>query len=153
MKTPTIKEFKAWSRMHHGLAYAVIQAKAFAQVERERVNAYILPLFNSFRFSTADTLDGRPINDPEHLYLCKDEELCKDFYEACDKAHREHGFTGKHGHCPALMAEHLQIIAENALLDAGCKLMGIESGLYGENREKMLEILLGACMVEHKKAA
>jgi hypothetical protein len=140
---PSLSQFKLWSKQHASLAMSVVAAQAFAQVERERVNAYIDPLFSEYGFKDED---GQPIKDVRHLYLCRDEDLCADFYKACDYEHRKHGFTGKDGHCPALVAEHLQIIAESALIEAGAKLINIESDLYGDNRAKMLDLLLGACL-------
>jgi hypothetical protein len=160
--TPTISEFKAWSLSHYSLAHAVCAAKAYAQCRREQVDAYLRPIFDSFKFTIGEEFGGRrgdagkPITDPTRLYLCGDEELCKDYFHACDLEHRKHGFTGPYGHCPALIAEHLLVIAENALLDAGCKLMGIEDGhaaLWGDKREKMLDLLLGACLNAKKEAA
>lgn len=161
MKTPTLQEFKAWSRDHYQLAHAVCTAQAYAECRREQVNAYIRPIFDSFKFTVGEKFErtrkaGEPITDPERVYLCCDEELCKDYYHACDHAHRAHGFTGPDGHCPALIAENLLSIAQNALLDAGAKLIGIEGGsdsFWGENRAKMLDLLLGACLNSKKEAA
>jgi hypothetical protein len=121
---------------------------AFAQVERERVNAYILPIFQRYGFRDDE---GKPITNPERLYTCTDEERVAAYYEECDRAHREHGFTGPKGHCPALTAEDALVKAENALIRAASALTGIEVGeVYLESRRKYLDILLGACI---KKAA
>lgn len=83
------------------------------------------------------------------------ERECAAFYEACDVEHRKHGFTGPKGHCPALVAENLQRIAEAHLLEAGGKLMGFDGrSIYGDNRKKFLDLLLGACLkTEDRKCA
>ena len=151
MKTPTLDEFKAWAKEHQSLALAVCKAQAFAQVERERVNAYIRPIFDRYSFKNEK---GEPIKKPDDLYLCKDEVLCAAYYAECDKAHREHGFRGPEGHCPALVAEDMHRRAAAALIEAGVKLFDIgTAGIYGENRAKMLRLLLGACLIKEKKAA
>lgn len=155
MRTPKLAEFKRWARQHSALAHAVVMAQAFAELERERVDAYIAPILADFSFKYGERYTekrGQFINKVGDLYLCDDEAGLKRFYECCDEAHRAHGFTGPHGHCPALTAENLQMEAERALIDAGCELMGIERGLYGENRAEMLRILMGACLLERKAA-
>ena len=150
MITPSLPEFKQFCREHYNLARAVCEAMAFAQCERERVNAYILPLFQEWDFRDET---GAPITNPEQLYLCDDDGYCTAYYKACDEAHRKHGFTGPDGHCPALVAEHLLIIAQNALLQAGANLLGFDHQmLWGDDRKKMLDLLLGAC-INIKKAA
>jgi hypothetical protein len=51
------------------------------------------------------------------------------------------------GHCPALEAETLLRIAENALLRAGADFLYIEElHIHGEERKKMLDLLLRACI-------
>lgn len=148
MKTPTINQFKAWAKEYHDLAIAVCQAKAFAQVERDRVDAYIKPLLADFSLKDDD---GNYITEPNAVYLCNNEEQVKEYFEACDREHRKHGFTGPHGHCPALIAENLQMDAEQALIQAGAILFGMaELHVYGEDRKNILNILLGACINSQK---
>ena len=60
---------------------------------------------------------------------------------------RAHGFKGPHGHCPALQADSLVRAAEHALIGLAEPLCGIKSdSLYGENRTKYLDLLIGACL-------
>ncbi len=145
-RTPTIGEFKAFAKDVEPAARAVLLALAHAQLERTRVDAYILPIFQSFGFKYAGRWDkAGPIEKPEHLYLCDDDEALADYYAECDQAHRAHGFTGPAGHCPALTAETLVTQTENALIDLARPLFGLEvSQLYGEKRAKYLELLIGA---------
>jgi hypothetical protein len=142
----TAAEFRQWSLAHKSLAQAVCKAKAFAELERVRVDAYVLPIFNSFGFVDEA---GEKIQNPIDLYLCEDATMCTAFYAQCELAHRAHGFTGPEGHCPALTAEALVITAENALLQAGCEFLGLKempSALYGNKRKEMLDLLLKACV-------
>ena len=143
--TPTLPAFKAWTKANHALAYAVVAAQALAIVERERVDAYIAPVFARFTFT--DSRTGEPITSPRDLYRSTDEDECKLFYAACDAAHRERGFSGEPGHCPALVAEHNVIIAERALLDSLGALLGQDmSYAYGDTRKKALALALGSCI-------
>lgn len=161
MRTPTIQQFKAWAKRNHSIAMAVVQARAFSQCERARVDAYIQPVFDLFDFYVKEEWrKGQPckgvsadwrILEPSHLYLSDQEELCKEFYAECDKEHRKHGFTGPECHCPALIAENLVIKAEAAMIESVSAFLGQDFGhVYGEDRTKLLDLCLGACL---KKAA
>jgi hypothetical protein len=146
VKTPTVPELKKWALATRPLAKAVLMAQAFADVERERVNAYIKPLFLSFMFTDED---GKPITDPDRLYLSADDAGAKTYYEVCDREHRAHGFDGPEGFCPALVAEELQREAEQALLNELGKFTGIDGMDYNrslEIRKKALDMALGVCL-------
>lgn len=151
-KTPTLAEFKSWSKDCAPAAKAVLMARVYADMERERVDAYIRPIFDSYHFTYGAhgrERQGHPIESPKHLYCCDDEVQLKCYYADCDDAHRAHGFTGPIGHCPALTAEHLLIVTEGLLFDLAEPLLGIDGRtLYGENRAKYLELLIGACFAK-----
>lgn len=156
MKTPTLNAFKTWAISHRPLALAVCKAQAFAEYERERVNAYITPIFHQFHFKANNKITerdpdfNRPLTTPEALYLSDDLRI-PDYYAHCDAAHRSHGFKGPEGHCPALIAEHIHIQAENALLEEAQDLLGVDpSSLEGKTREEMLTLLLSACLTEEE---
>lgn len=144
---PTIEQFKRWAADVQPAAKAVLMARVFAQMERERVNAYIRPIFESYGFTYGAIAHGRtgPIPTPGDLYLCDDTPMLACFFEDCDTAHRAHGFTGPAGHCPALRAEHLLIVTENALIGLAEPLFGIEN-VYGKDRTTYLELLIGAAL-------
>ena len=144
MQTPTKAQFKKFCKANGGLALAVVQARAMAQVTRAKVDAYIAPVLAAAALRDED---GNLITEAGMVYLCSDEAACSAFFAACDAAHREQGYDLQPGYCPALMAESLATKAEHALLEAGCSLFGLDSGLvYGENRSAMLKLLLGACV-------
>jgi hypothetical protein len=150
-KTPTLAEFKRLSLDLVPLVRAVLMAQAFAELERERVDAYVRPIFDRYGFTVAEKWRerGRPerIEKPADLYLCDDEPGLKAFYADCDDAHRAHGFKGPAGHCPALTAEHLLTIAERALLDLAAPMFGIDPDyLVGDHREKFLKLIQGAAV-------
>lgn len=151
MNTPTLVQFKRFSWDIAPAARAVLMAKAFAKLERERVNAYILPIFQRYAFTyghvIAPDMAGQTIEKPEHLYLAEDEPRVKQYFEECDRAHRAHGFTGPHGHCPALIAENLLIKTENALIDVAGSLFEVDfHGLFGDDRKKLLDLVIGAAL-------
>jgi hypothetical protein len=156
-KQPTLTQFKAFAKDVAPAAKAVLMARVFAQMERERVDAYIGPIFASHTFPVhADWHEGYgPIVKREKdLYLCSDESMCTAYYAECDAAHRAHGFTGPEGHCPALTAETLVMKTESALIELAEPLFGIEAcNLFGDNRVKYLDLLIGACMKADKEAA
>jgi hypothetical protein len=148
-RRPTLGEFKQWARDVEPAARAVCLARAHAQLTRERVDAYVRPIFDSYKFEYGAIAHGKTglIPDPSHLYLCDDSPMLAAFYDDCDKAHRAHGFTGPVGHCPALHAGMLQSATENALIDLATPLFHIDhTALYGEDRAKYLDLLLGAAL-------
>jgi hypothetical protein len=144
MKTLTPAQFRKWAEAHKPLAMAVCKTMAFATVEHERVNEYVRPIFQKYRFVDEN---GAPIAGPDDVFLSPDDAMCKAFWAECDVAHRAHGWIGPEGNCPALMAENLRATAENALLEAGCEFLGVKTWLlYGDNRKEMLDLLLKACL-------
>jgi hypothetical protein len=149
----TAEEFKAFMGGEAGkLADALLVATAFAQLERERVDGYVEPIFAAYGFRDGRT--GEPLKHSRELYRVDDlqDDRVNEFYAACDAAHRERGFTGPEGHCPALVAENAVIQAERALLEAAGRWLGFDAGLvYGENRKKMLDLLLGANAIKYRK--
>lgn len=144
MKTPTLAQFKRFCKTKGALALAVVQAQALAHVTRAKVDAYIAPVLAAAALRDDE---GTLISDAGQVYLCEDDAACSAFFAACDVAHRAAGYELEAGKCPALVAESLLISAENALLDAGCSLFGVVPDMvYGDNREQMLKLLLGACV-------
>ncbi len=150
-KAPTLAAFTTWAQTHYPAAKTVLMARIFAEMERKRVDAYIAPIFAGYTFTVRpewqDKLHKTIITTPRDLYLVETDATVTAFYADCDAAHRAHGFTGQAGYCPALVAESLVPMAENALMDMAEPLFGIEAcDLYGDNREKYLELLIGACL-------
>lgn len=153
--TPSLKTFARWAQINAPVAKAVIMAQAFAELERERVNTYIRPIFDRYAFVDGMSRGahlGQPLETPDQIYLSTDEAKVKAYFEECDTAHRAHGFTGPQGHCPALRADNLLIQAQNALIDQAIPLFGIEScDLFGDDRKRYLDLLIGACLKAGKE--
>ncbi len=151
--TKTAKEFKVFMGGEAGkLADALMVAMASAELERERVDAYVEPIFATYGFR--DSRTGEPLKNSRELYRVEDlaDEQVKAFYAACDAAHRERGFTGPDGNCPALVAENAVVKAERALLEAAGRFLGFDADLcYGANRKKMLDLLLGGNAIKYRK--
>ncbi len=154
MTDPTAEEFQTWCEEHAELAEAVRQTQAHARAEKERVDAYILPIFARYEFyndasrSTTAYTQGERITNPEYLYLSNDGKQAARYYTECDRAYRAHGFTGPKGYCPELAAEELQHRAEEILIRSGCLFLDIDiSHIYGAAHEKMLSLLIRACLL------
>lgn len=142
-----------WAKENKPLTLAVRNATAFAQAEKARVNAYIKPIFDTYTFYNDREVDGPPhaertrITGPELMYLSTDEEQAARYYQECDAAHVKHGWQGTPGCCPALVAHHQQILAENTLIEAGGKLCGIEGRtLTLEKRAAFIDLLFRLCI-------
>jgi hypothetical protein len=152
MKKPALADFKQHSRDIAPAARAVLMARAHAELTRERVDAYIQPIFESFNFHYSGELAEKcklsgPLPARKDLYLCGDDVKVRAYFDACDLAHRERGFTGPKDHCPALIAENLQMETERAFLKLASPLFGVEfEDTYGEQRVKALDLLIGACI-------
>lgn len=137
---------KRWARANQSAALAVVKAQELAAAERARVDTYIAPVFA--RFSFADEA-GAAITDPRKLYRCEDDVKVAEYFAACDVAHREHGFAGEPGTCPALVAEHAATKTENALLDSLAAFTGTsEIGFCNsiEMRTKALGLALSTAL-------
>ena len=156
---PTLAQFQQFARDVAPAARAVLilMARVFAQMERARVDAYILPIFERYQFT--DGLSdgghrGQPITTPAHLYLSTDEAQVAAYFEECDRAHRAHGFCGPQGHCPALTAENLVVKVERALIELATPLFGVEpSDLWGDTWREYVELLIGAALKAESEAA
>lgn len=171
----SVADLQQWARDNARLALAVCEARAFAEVTKERVDAYVQPIFASFNFicegTMAERFDasprkgntekfvGRKINTPDDPEFCwlhgrEESDQIKDklrrYYEAVDAEHRRQGYKNlEPGHCPALRAQNLHTQAENALIDSAHDLFGIDSHqLYGDTRKKYLDLLMGVCIKE-----
>ena len=139
-KTLTLASLKRWAPKLRPLVVEMLAKRAFAEVERKRVDAYIAPVFARFRFVDDE---GAVITNPKRLYHCEDAAMCAAYYAACDIAHREHGFKGEPGECPALVAEHNQLKAEWAVLESMERFVGLDDGALArtlEIRAKALEL-------------
>lgn len=155
MRTPTLPEFKQWSRDNRGLALAVCKATAYAETMREAVDKIQrailaeIPLYDDMMAEHNGT-ERQRITDPRLTYLSKDEPAWQRYFAECNIRERAAGLKPADmidDYCPALVAEDLQSKAERALLDSGGALCGFSAAdLYGDMREKGLRLFLGAAL-------
>jgi len=160
------KEMESIAKDTVDLAMMAVAMRTFALLERERVNAYTLPVLEKYkpRFEYG-TLDGRMGRDtkPEDiektgdLFLLdstdRNEEILLEFYEELDEVHLDHGWKGKKGHCPALTQENIALMAENDLENAWFKRLGIDGSCASmKHRKEMLKIALGSCVLANPEA-
>ncbi len=139
-KKLTIPGLKKWASKVRPLIVDMLSKRAFAEVEKKRVTAYIAPVFA--RFSFIDDA-GAAITDPELLFCCDDEAMCAAYYAACDVAHSEHGFVGEAGKCRALIAAHETFKAEWVVLASMEQFVGLDAGQLShtlESRAKALDL-------------
>lgn len=120
----------------------VIAARIAAKVTREKVDAYILPVFQRFTFTDEDS--GEAITTPKHLYLADlKSQTMLDYEAACDAEHVRQGWKIPTGYCPACMAESAAIDAEQKLLKLAGEAFGAPfATTHGETREKALALFL-----------
>ena len=146
-ETLDINDLKKFARANRSIAETVLLAQAFAELERERVDAYVRPIFDSYTF-VSDA--GHPITDPDHLYMTDLEGANYLAYNnAVLDANVANGWTGDRDFCPALTAETLLIDAQNCLLQVFAEHIGASyNSFYGETRTKALKLLLGVCLTK-----
>lgn len=127
---------------------SLASATRIAESTRKHVDGYIVPLLDTFnltvdRETSRKELRGTKITNPDHLYLSTNEKECARFYDACDVAHKAHGYTVKPGYCPALITATEQTDAENALIRLIGEVMpAFKKGIYGEKRAELLALLM-----------
>lgn len=106
---------------------AYIMGKAFARMERKRVDAYVLPIWESYDFRISEDMAGGPqevgekLKNPGEIYLAGDDIRVDRFFEECREAHIANGWKGPRDQCPALVAEHQLTKLEAALIDVSAK--------------------------------
>lgn len=127
---------------------AYLLARTHAQLTRARVNATYREILTECPVYATDT--GRPILDPGHLYLSDSEAHVRDAYDEADKRLRAAGVKPANmpvDHCPALVAEHLQINIERQLIEAAGRPLGITNdGLLSlglDDRQKFIDLVVG----------
>lgn len=132
------------------LVAELLRANEFAAAERARVDAYVRPIFDRYGFADDE---GRRIADPRSIYRCNDDEACGRYFAECDKVHREHGFTGPEGHCPALIAENDALKAQRAAIKSILPALGLDADapVYGRLRDRLVELMIEGHRLECKK--
>lgn len=132
---------------------AYLLTRTFAEVKRAEVDAVKLELLTeSVYMAPENRRDGRPerITEPRYDWLMSDADF-KDYHANVNHIERERGIKPKEmidDHCPALVAEHLLMKAEWAMLETAWALVVPEGpvdgweNLYGEMRKKFIDLVI-----------
>jgi len=153
IRRPSLTEFQKYSRTEgRALVLALLAARAFAQVERKRVDAYIQPIFAEYDFRP--TQENLKFGEPDatlplkYLWLTDmDAPEYHEFNERCYDAHAARGWTGERGHCPALTAEHAVTKAEWAIIESISRFLDFDfTHIYGDERKQLLDLVCGAAL-------
>ena len=114
---------------------AVLVAMAHAQLMREKVDAIQREILAECPLTPGELAlklgEPEPITDPKEVYLCEDAAQLEDYYAECDKRERAAGLKPadmEKEHCPALVAENIQMEAEHLMLDTFAELIKFEGG-------------------------
>ncbi len=133
------------------LTYQIFLATAHAQLTREKVDSYAVPLFQSMGFVEAPgnrgRTPGKPIEHPNNAYLSCDRDGSSPLFDLyIDRVHDLHiknGFTVEvKGKCPALIAEYELLTVENNLLTYMEKAVGMPKWKVLEDRQTLLDLYL-----------
>ena len=126
---------------------AYLMARAYAETMREKVDPFytealaIHPIYTDL--TTRANTEVERIYNREQMFLSEDDETCKEIYADVNFHLRKAGLKPDNmpdSHCPALVAEHLQIKTEHILIDAAAEMLGEN----GEFRHTLLCNGLGA---------
>ena len=136
---------------------AYLLARVFAETEREKIDAMQREILETATYETSPEWARRGmkdaperITDPKHAYLMTDVDF-EDYYAECQHRIRKMGYKLPEGHCPALVAESLQVTTENLLIRAAAEMMGeypedFPHGLLClglEKRQEFIDLVVG----------
>jgi hypothetical protein len=141
---------------------AYLMARAYAETMRSRVDevqrAVLAECPLDMDPQWIERRGDEKITEPSLTYLAVASGL-KDYWAECNKRERELGIKPDDmpdEHCPALVAEHLQVQTEWLLLECGWAAIDVDGSpdgwkrLYGEQRKKFIDLLCGL-VVNHPK--
>ncbi len=131
---------------------AYLMERAYAETMRDKVDKIHRDILTQCPIYADVHGHSQQIFESKDLYLCGNDALCQDFYEEADKRLRAAKLKPDDmpaSHCPALVAEHLQVKCEWMLIDAAGKPFGItadnimcsKDGLG--NRQKFIDLVVG----------
>ena len=127
---------------------AYLMARAYAETMRKHVDAIHREILTECPIYADIHGHKDQILESKDLYLCSNEALCHDFYDESDKRLRAAKLKPDdmpHDHCPALVAEHLQVKCEWMLLDASGKPFGFSADTPWtmEHRQQWIDLVVG----------
>lgn len=107
---------------------AYLMARAYAETMRAKVDAIHRDILTECPIYADVHGHTQQIFKSGDLYLCSNDALCRDFYDESNKRLRAAKLKPDDmpvDHCPALVAEHLQVKCEWALIEAAGRPFGI----------------------------
>lgn len=147
MANPTVKDAQRMAKNLVGIVNTYLTAKAFAQVERENVDKIEREILQSTPYyadgneNTKTTrADGSRITEPKRTYLMHEKDLHSYLTELRNRLEAA-GYKIEPGYerdgsiskdrwsyaCPALVAEDLERLACNVVIEAAAKELGYPS--------------------------
>ena len=107
---------------------AVLMAKAFAQIEREKIDAMDRDILLSDIYLSAPSPQNQEkarITKPQDSWLLCDADA-KTYYAVRDFRIKQMGYDLKPGHCPALIAESVLSDARHLLVEVAKPVFGVD---------------------------
>ena len=105
-------------------------ARCHAELEREKIDAMERQILAEIPLHLANEWKERGMRDvpeiitePCYVYLARDEER-EDYHAECQHRIKQMGYNVPEGHCPALIAEDLQLQSEWSVIESGAKMIG-----------------------------
>lgn len=135
-------------------ARAVFMAKAYLGTIEPIVTAYKKEILERHQFTNKGEVElfarrglpceERVITENAHLYLLGEEDFLV-YLRECNEARKQAGLrVESEEYCPLLVAEHLLVDAERALIEAMRPVTNIAPHqVYGENWKKIVDLSLG----------
>lgn len=127
----------------------VLLAQVIAEHKREQVDKIHRRVLaeNNYQYDTErwGVLDvSGKVTEPSDTYLMRESDSA-DYFAKMKAIHLANGYAdAEKGYCPALVAEHMLIQAQNVLLEVASEPMGVDlTGTCGDNRKKALDLLIG----------
>lgn len=115
---------------------AYLMARAYAETMRAQVEPYykkaleIIQVYEDHTFGDRHKPTMKRIYDHNEMYLSQDEETCKEVYADVNFHLRKDGIkpdSMPDDHCPALVAEHLQLKTEWLLIESAAEMLGVDN--------------------------
>jgi hypothetical protein len=152
MNTPTLESINTDTVASCVRAYLL--ARVFAETKRAQIDAIKQDILSTAVYNSDDSVDclrGQRVTSPGEDWTMAPEEFA-DYIAEVNKRAREQGVKPDDmpdSHCPALVAEHLQVYTENLLIEESGKPFGVtndgllccQGGL--EKRQRWIDLVVG----------
>ena len=120
---------------------AYLMARAYAETMREKVDEVYREILTECPVYADQFGHTEQILNSKDLYLCSDDTLCQDAFEIANHRLRAVGLKPDNmpdSHCPALVAENIQMEAEQLVIDNMAEALGQEGKKPGDFRHRLI---------------